>query len=176
MAIVAVPERQSDTLLGRHPARPENGAVRQRLHACLFESLAIPGRGNKRRIQRAQMQMIGFVKDPPTCLNPVTLGLQCFRFEQRLRSYVLQHLPVAVRLSAWEVDWIRPQILDSQRVIVFGRDVRRPDVQPGDRRRPICKSCLIPGDRCFGFSELRPGTGCRQSPTEQNNDGRQQGF
>src|SRR5262249_3230119 len=101
---------------------------------------------------------------PSSGFDPIGLGLQLLGLDQWLRSDVLQHLPVAFRLAAWEVHGVRTKIVDRQRVVLFRGNVRGSNIQAGDRRGPVGERPFVPSPGDVGFHVL----GRSKRPPEDN--------
>lgn len=50
-------------------------------------------------------------------IHPILFGSQFVGLNQRLRTDTLQHLPIPLRLATWEVDGIRSEVLDLERIV-----------------------------------------------------------
>jgi hypothetical protein len=66
------------------------------------------------------MNVICFFEDSAAGLYPVRLGPELIGFDQRLRSCVLKHLPIAWGLVPREINWICPHVLHGQGIVVLG--------------------------------------------------------
>jgi len=172
MAVAAIDNGKGNALLrwdppqvGRNSIRwppPQPGwvGVRRRLAKAFTAS----GRRDQLRIEGAHLRFIPVRENPSSGFDPVGLGLQLLRLDQRLRADVLQHLPIAFRLAAREVNGIRSEIVNRQGVILPRGNVRRASIQSGDGRGPIRQRRLVPGFWYYRMEcRLRPKPGCEQN-------------
>lgn len=111
VAAAACQGRESDALLGRHPAECAQNTVGQRQGALLFQKLLASKIRDRLRIEHHELNRRRLFEYPLPGVDPVGLGFKRARFYQRLRSDVLQHFPVPVRLAARHVDGIRAKVV-----------------------------------------------------------------
>ena len=80
-------------------------------HGCARRIEGTPGAGsgNKLGIQSSKREVVQFLKNSPARFNPIALGNELVRFDQRSRANVPKHFPVPGRLTVREINRIRPQ-------------------------------------------------------------------
>ncbi|HXJ92839.1 MAG TPA: DEAD/DEAH box helicase [Terriglobia bacterium] len=66
----------------------------------LLVSLAAPGQSYQLRVEGAQVQIVCFIEYSLSGFNPVGFRFQFVGFDQRARSHMLEHFPVACGLPA----------------------------------------------------------------------------
>src|SRR5262249_16613162 len=115
MAVAAIENGKGNALLRRDPLQvgrnsihwrpPQPGwvAVRRRL----AKSFTASRRRDQLRIEGVHLRFIPVRENRSSGFDPIGLGLQFLGLDQWLRADVLQHLPIAFRLTAGEVNRIR---------------------------------------------------------------------
>ena len=103
-------ERATPCLVGTQRSVPRN-TVGQRQGALLFQKFLASKIRDRLRIKSCELSRRRLFEYSLPGVDPVGLGFKRSRFNQRLRSDVLQHFPVPVRLAARHVDGIRAKVI-----------------------------------------------------------------
>src|SRR5262249_33872696 len=177
MAVAAMENGKGNALLRRDPPQVGRNSIQWRpphwvaVRGRLAKAFTASCRRDQLRIEGAHLRFIPVRENPSSGFDPIGLGHQFLGLDQRLRADVLQHLPVAFRLAAREVNGIGSEVVNRQGVVLFRGNVRGANIQSGDGRGPIRQRRLVPGFWNYRMEcRLRPKLCCKQNEEETPHD------
>ena len=130
VATLTIRQTDRQSFLSRNPTRATDPPIR-------------PGRfqganlGDHIGIVASHREVVEFVEDPPPGFDPVRLCLEFLGLDKRRRPHVVEHFPIAGRLSIRFVNRVSSMVVSRSPIVLFSGEMSGANIQAGNRRGPI---------------------------------------